>query len=93
MEATSDATRCILQYVKSTLHCRLFYESRSPIEVYGYTYADWVGSILDRRSTSGLMFSLRSDAISWSNKKEPTIALSSIEAEYRVATMDACEVD
>ncbi|MCO5593637.1 hypothetical protein L7F22_047652 [Adiantum nelumboides] len=38
------------------------------------------------------MFSLWSAAITWSSKKQPTVALSSTEAEYRGATMAACEV-
>jgi hypothetical protein len=38
------------------------------------------------------MFSFGSGAINWSNKKQPTVALSSTEAEYRGATIVACEV-
>jgi len=38
------------------------------------------------------MFSFGSGDVSWSNKKQPTIALSSTKAEYRSATIAACEV-
>ena len=38
------------------------------------------------------MFSFGSGVVSWSSKKQPTIALSSTEAEYRGATIAACEV-
>ena len=38
------------------------------------------------------MFSFGSAAVTWSSKKQPTIALSSIEAEYRGAAVAACEV-
>jgi hypothetical protein len=38
------------------------------------------------------MFSFGNGAISWSNKKQPTVALSSTEAEYRGATIVACEI-
>ncbi|MCO5609077.1 hypothetical protein L7F22_063299 [Adiantum nelumboides] len=38
------------------------------------------------------MFSLGSAAITWSSKKQPTVALSSTEVEYRGAAMAACEV-
>ena len=61
--------KCILWYVKPMLHYRLFYEFKREIELYGYTNANKIGSILDRRSTSGFMFSLRSGVVSWSSKK------------------------
>jgi hypothetical protein len=38
------------------------------------------------------MFSFGSGAVSWSSKKQLTIALSSTEAEYRGAAIAACEV-
>jgi hypothetical protein len=38
------------------------------------------------------MFSFGSGAVSWSNKKQPTVALSSTEAEYRGAAIATCEV-
>jgi hypothetical protein len=38
------------------------------------------------------MFSFGNGAINWSNKKQPTVSLSSIEAEYKGAEITACEV-
>jgi len=38
------------------------------------------------------MFSFRSGVVSWSNKKQPTVALSSTEAKYKGAAIVACEV-
>ena len=40
-----DAVRCILRYVKSTLHYGLFYEAGKEIQVFGYTDADWASKI------------------------------------------------
>ena len=88
-----DSVRRTLRYVSATLDYALLYESGTELQLYGYTDADWAGSVCDRRSTSGFMFSLRSAAITWSSKKQPTVALSSsTEAEYRGAAVAACEV-
>jgi hypothetical protein len=38
------------------------------------------------------MFFFGSSVVSWSNKKQPTVALSNTEAEYRSAIIVACEV-
>jgi len=39
--------------------------------------ADWANNVLNRRLTSGFMLSFGSGAVNWSNKKQPTVALSS----------------
>ncbi|MCO5569131.1 hypothetical protein L7F22_022839 [Adiantum nelumboides] len=70
----------------------LFYEVSTELQFSGFTDADWVGSVCYRRSTNGFRFSLGSAAITWNSKKQPTVALSSTEAEYRGATVAACEV-
>jgi hypothetical protein len=59
--------------------------------VHGCIDADWAGSILDKRSTSGFMFSFGNVVVTWSNKTQPTVALSSTNEKYRGATMVACE--
>ena len=56
--------RHILRYVKSTFQYGLFCEVGCPMWVHGYIDANWAGSISNRRSTSGYMFSLGSAAIS-----------------------------
>jgi hypothetical protein len=38
------------------------------------------------------MFSFGSGVVSWSSKKQPTIALSNKEAKYKGATIIACEI-
>jgi len=75
-----DAVRRIVRYIKHTLQCGIFYETKSQLQVHGYTDVDWAGNVLDRRSTSGFMFSFGNGVVSWSSKKQLTIALSSTEA-------------
>jgi hypothetical protein len=50
-----------------------------------------VGSPTDRKSTSGGIFSIRSTFVSWYNRKQKSVALSSVEAEYMAASQAACE--
>ena len=38
------------------------------------------------------MFSFGSVVVTWSSKKQPTVALLSTEVEYRVDAVAACEV-
>jgi hypothetical protein len=44
------------------------------------------GDLEDRRSTTGFVFMMGGGAISWSSKRQPTIALSTMEAEYMANT-------
>jgi hypothetical protein len=43
---------------------------------------NWASDINDRKLTSGYTFKLADAAMSWSSKKQTSIALSSMEAEY-----------
>jgi hypothetical protein len=59
-----DVVRRILRYIKHTLHYGIFYEAKSQLQVHGYTDANWVGTVSDRRSTCGFLFSFGSGAVS-----------------------------
>eukprot|EP00253_Pinus_taeda_P015723 PITA_15723 len=50
---------------------------------------DWAGSVDDRKSTSGGAFFMGCRLVSWFNKKQSSVALSTAEAEY-VATASCC---
>ncbi len=84
--------RHTLRYVSATTDYGLFYEASTELQVHGYIDADWASSISGRRSTNGFMFSFGNIVVTWSSKKQSTVALSSTEAEYRGAAMAACEV-
>ncbi|MCO5588722.1 hypothetical protein L7F22_042681 [Adiantum nelumboides] len=76
-EATFDAVRRILKYVRATLDYALFYNASKQVHIHGYIDSDWAGSSSDCRSPSGYMFSFGSAIVTWSSKKQPTVALSS----------------
>ena len=59
--------------------------------LHGYTDADWASSVVDRKSTFGSCFTLGSTLISWMSRKHKSVASSTAEAEYIVASMACCE--
>jgi hypothetical protein len=61
-------------------------EDDSEVEVHGFVDIDCVGDLDRRRSTSGYVFKLFDGAISCMSKQQATVALSTTEVEYMVAT-------
>jgi len=88
-----EAVRRILRYVKSTIDYGIFYKRGEIIKLEGYCDADYAGDHDTRRSTTGYAFSLGSGVISWCSKRQPTVSLSTTEAEYRAAATAAQESD
>jgi hypothetical protein len=77
-----NVAKRILRYVKGTPSFGIFYAIDCPLSLIGYTDSDWAGDGIDRKSTSGYVFSFGSGPFCWSSKKQSTIALSTVEAEY-----------
>ena len=80
------AVKHVLRYLKGTLRYELCYRKCDDgLTLVVYSDADWASSADDRRSTSGCCFSLNKAGplISWKSRsrKQPTVALSSCEAE------------
>jgi hypothetical protein len=50
--------------------------------LWGFEDSDWAGCPDARRSDSGWVLMLNGAAVSWKSKRQPTVALSSAEAEY-----------
>nr|KYP51541.1 Retrovirus-related Pol polyprotein from transposon TNT 1-94 [Cajanus cajan] len=76
----------ILRYLKGTTSWGLHLQpapSNSPLSIHAYCDADWASDPDDRRSTSGASIFLGTNLVSWWSKKQPVVARSSTEAEYR----------
>ena len=56
------------------------------LDIQGFVDSNWAGDLDRRRSTSGYVYTLFGAAVSWMSKRQPMIALSTIEAEYMAAT-------
>jgi hypothetical protein len=48
--------------------------------------ADWASDASDHKSVSGYVTTMAGSAISWSSKKQTSVALSTAEAEYIATT-------
>eukprot|EP00253_Pinus_taeda_P036343 PITA_36343 len=75
----------ILRYLKSTPDFGLWYPKSTTLTVTAYIDVDWAGSIDDRESTSRNVFFMGDCLVSWLNKKQSSISLSTSEAEYIAA--------
>jgi hypothetical protein len=75
----------VLKYLKGTKEIGLKL-SKGPNEqdsLIGYADANWTSCPKSRRSVSGNLLLLNGNVISWKSKKQPTLSLSSTEAEYK----------
>ncbi|QRV85201.1 Retrovirus-related Pol polyprotein from transposon TNT 1-94 [Ceratobasidium sp. AG-Ba] len=84
------AVKHLIRYLKGTSSRGLTYRKSSDgFGEIGYSDADWGSNLLDRKSISGHVYMLGGAAVSWSAKKQATVALSTMEAEY-IALSHAC---
>ncbi|CAA6673463.1 unnamed protein product [Spirodela intermedia] len=56
-----------------------------------YTDVDYVGSVDDRRSTTGYCYLIGGNLVTWQSQKQRVVAQSSVEAEFRAMALGICE--
>jgi hypothetical protein len=87
------AVKRIFRYLKETADYAIVYDGRmiglGGSEPIGYVDASHASCIDDRRSVTGYIFLYGGSAICWNSKKQPTVALSTSEAEYMAAAAAA----
>jgi hypothetical protein len=71
-----------MRYLKCTPNIGLWYPKGAQFELVGYSDSDYAGCKIDRKSTSGGCQLLGCSLVSWSSKKQNSMALSTAEAEY-----------
>ena len=86
-----QATKSVLRYLKGTIDLGILYRKRGNGELIAYTDSDYAGDIGDRKSTSGYVFLLSDEGVSWSPKRQPVVTLSTTEAELVAAASCACQ--
>ena len=86
-----NAALKLLRYIKNASGQRLLLSASSSLKLSVYSDADW-GTCPMTRSLSGYCVMLGKSLLSWTCKKQNTIARSSAEVEYRSMANALCEV-
>ena len=76
------AAKHVLRYLRGIVGYGPRYASCVDMRLPGYVDVDWPGSAVERKSTFGCCFTLEPAMVSWCNKKQSSVALSTAKAEY-----------
>jgi hypothetical protein len=79
------AVKRVYRYLRGTTNLGITYKASADSDssqLKLFTDADWGNSLVDRKSISGYVSMLSGGATTWSSKKQATVALSTMEAEY-----------
>nr|GEV12331.1 hypothetical protein [Tanacetum cinerariifolium] len=83
------AVKRIFRYLRGTVHRGLWYPKDSSVALITFAVVNHAGCQDTRRSTSGSVQFLRERLICWSSKRQKSVAISSMEAEY-IALFGCC---
>ena len=89
------AVKRVFRYLKYTRTHKLTYGGDDDIlnaDFNIFCDADWASDTTNRKSVSGYVITMAGGAVSWSSKKQTSVALSTAEAEYVAATHVAKQV-
>jgi hypothetical protein len=79
------AVKRVLRYLVSMPCFGIWYPKGSTFDLIEYSYSDYAGCKVNRKSTSRTCQFLGRSLVSWSSKKQTFVALSTPEAEYVAA--------
>jgi transposase InsO family protein len=86
------AVNRVLQYLKGSPGRGVLFRKGDSLTLESYTDADYGGSRVDGRSTSGYCTFLGGNLVTWRSKKQNVVARSSAEAEFRSMALGICEL-
>jgi hypothetical protein len=77
-----QAVKPIFRYLRHTPDFGMWYSASSSLALHGFSDVDFAGCRLDRKSTFGTWQFLGSSLVSWSSRKQSSVAQSNTEEEY-----------
>lgn len=95
LESHWKVVKRILRYLKASQHHGLLLQPAdqpSKFSITAFSDADWASDPDDLRSTSGSCIFFGPNLVSWSSRKQPLVARSSTEAEYRSMANTTSEI-
>jgi len=79
-----QAVKCVFRYLRGTSHYVLEFQANNSNDASPIVYvdSDWGGDRMDRKSISGFAVLLDGGTILWGSKKQTSVSLSTVEAEF-----------
>jgi len=74
-----NALMHVIGYIRNTMDHGLNYSRDSDLNPLAYVDTDYGGTL---GSTFGYVFTMAGESVTWSSKRQATVALSTVEAEY-----------
>jgi hypothetical protein len=84
-----QAVKWIFRYLRYTPNLGLWYSTSSSMSLLSFSDADFARRRVNRKSTLGTFQFLGSSLVSWSSRKQSSVAQSTTRAEY-VAAASCC---
>ena len=72
----------VMRYLQRTIDYMLTYCRSSHLEIVRYSDSNFAGCLDSKRSTSGYIFMLVGEAVSWKSVKQTLIVSSTMKAEF-----------
>ncbi|WMV20234.1 hypothetical protein MTR67_013619 [Solanum verrucosum] len=86
------SSTCMLPYMSFSTLYSILLNSTPNFSMVAYSDFDWVACPSSRRFVTGFFISLGGSPISWKSKKQLTVSLSSVKAEYRALKKTVVEL-
>jgi len=84
-----SALKHVFHYLRGTITLGITF--RGTGDLHMYSDSNWASDTVDRCSITGYISYFGSAPISWSSWKQPTVALSTMEAEYMALAKATCK--